>query len=231
MVASWMDKGMDVAGAWAWAQPYLEKAAIWRGYESDLETLAIYAVGIALYTVLVFAFYQNLSRAEAFHSRGRPGWTGRAIRVAESALVFPIMSMLYFGVLAASLFLLAKSQTTYQILTLSMAVVLSVRVTATISQEMSADLAKLLPLGLLGVLLVDPGALTLSAAWGRVLELPGLAPILARFFVLFIAAEGVLRGARVGIRHAKAWRHARRARRVSIEAPQVELEVVPGKGA
>jgi len=209
---------MDLAGANRAMAPYLEKLALWRGYESELETLVIYAVGIALYTMLVFAFYQNVSRVEAFRSRGeKPRWR----RALEDLLLFPVMSMLYFAVLAASLFLLAKAQQgTYQILLLSMAVVLSVRVTAILSEEMSADLAKLLPLGLLGVLLVDPGALTLGAAWGRLLETPAQLPVLARFFLLFVFSEVALRGGRAALRAGlKAWR-ARRSRRVEVKAPE-----------
>ncbi|MEA3199924.1 MAG: hypothetical protein QOE90_1352 [Thermoplasmata archaeon] len=206
---------MDFAAAWASAQPWIARLAIWRGYESDLETLLIYAVGIALYTALVFAFYQNISRVEAFVADARPRW----VRAFETALLFPLMSMLYFGVLAASLFLLAKSQSTYQILELSMAVVLSVRVTAFLSEEMSADLAKLLPLGLLGVLLVDPGALTLGAAWLRMKEATVLVPALARFFVLFIVAEALMRGARWAYLHGRDALHARATRRVPVAEP------------
>src|SRR5581483_2478267 len=96
---------MDPGAAWSAAQPWLARLAIWRGYESDLETLLIYAVGIALYTALVFAFYQNISRVEAFVTSRRSRW----LRAFQTAILFPLMGMLYFGVLAASLFLLAKS--------------------------------------------------------------------------------------------------------------------------
>jgi small-conductance mechanosensitive channel len=210
---------MDAAGAWAAVQPWIEKAEVWKGHGADLETLLIYAVGIALYTALVFAFCRSISRAEAFHARPRAGWAGRLARLGESALVFPLMSMLYFALLGASLFLLAKSQTTYQILLLAMAVVLSVRVTSFLSEEMSADLAKLLPLGLLGVLLVDPGVLTLGAAWTRLREATHLLPEIARFFALFIVSEAVLRATRVGaLRAAAAWRaRGRRAKGATLE--------------
>ncbi|GEM_PF-5077991 len=219
---------MDAAGAWAALQPWITRLEIWRGYESDLETLLIYAFGIALYTVLVFAFCQNLSRVEAFHARPRAGWAGRTAKVVEIALVFPVMSMLFFGVLGASLFLLAKSQSTYQILLLAMAVVLSVRVTSFISSDMSVDLAKLLPLGLLGVFLVDPGSVTLAMAWARVKETPTLMPEIARFFALFIVAESALRGGRWAAHKGLAAYRGRRARRVEVKTPAAtaDLEIV-----
>lgn len=213
--------------------PYAAKLAVWRGYEGDLETLGIAAGGIALYTALVFAFYQNISRVEAFHSREKAGWWGRVVHYAESALVFPLMSMLYFAVLAGSLFVLAKpTQATYNVLLLAMAVVLSVRLTAFMSENMSADLAKLLPLGLLGVLLVDPGSYTLAPIWGRLKEVPSFGPVLGRFFLLFLVSEMVMRTARVSWRSGvKAWKN-RQSRRVPVvEASPAPAPVVEAKVA
>lgn len=178
--------------AWQAVDPWLQKLALWRGYEAELQSLAIYAVGIALYTLLVFGFFcNNVSRRDAFRLfKERTGWTGKILRFYESALLFPAMSFLFFGVLAASLFLLAKpTQSTSLILILSMSVVVGVRVTAFVSENAALDLAKLLPLSLLGVLLVDPSYASLSNTWARFKDLPGLLPVLGRYFVLFFLLE------------------------------------------
>ena len=214
-----MGRGMtlreSLAGWWAAAEPYASRAAVWRGYERDLQTLLIYAVGIAIYTGLVFAFYQNISRRDAFRFVRRPGWLGRSLTVLQSGLVFPLMSFLYFGVLAISLFILAKSQGAYQILLLAMSVVVGVRVTAFASENAAVDLAKTLPLGLLGVLLVDPSYASLGTTWSRLGELPTLVPLLWRCFLLFIVLEGALR-----LGHALV----RRATRSPVVAPAVTRE-------
>lgn len=193
--------------AWTAVDPYLQKLALWRGYEAELQSLLIYAVGIAAYTMLVFAFFcNNVSRRDAFRVfKPREGWTGKWLRFGESALLFPAMSFLFFAVLAASLFLLAKpTQSTSLILILSMSVVVGVRVTAFASESAAADLAKLLPLSLLGVLLVDPSYASLANTWARFKDLPGLMPVLGRYFVLFLLLEGALQGAR---RIASGTRH------------------------
>lgn len=178
--------------------PYLEKLALWRGYEAELQSLMIYAVGIALYTMLVFGFFcHNLSRRDAFHLVTKQEKPHRFLRFLESAFIFPVMSFLFFGVLAASLFLLAKpTQSTSLILILSMSVVVGVRVTAFVNENAAQDLAKLLPLSLLGVLLVDPSYASLSNTWARFGELPGLLPVLGRYFVLFLLLEATLQAAR-----------------------------------
>lgn len=185
--------------AWAVVDPYLQKLALWRGYEAELQSLLIYAVGIAAYTMLVFGFFcQNVSKRDAFRLfKAREGWGGKSLRFIESAFLFPGMSFLFFSVLAASLFLLAKpTQSTSLILILSMSVVVGVRVTAFASENAASDLAKLLPLSLLGVLLVDPSYASLANTWARFKDLPALMPVLGRYFVLFLLLEATLQGAR-----------------------------------
>lgn len=207
--------------AWSRVKPYADKLALWRGYEQELQTLLIIGVGVAVYTALVFAFYQTLSKRRPvhFHLSDRPGWVGRLGKFAESALLFPILSFLYFAVLAVALFVLAKSQGTVQIMAIAMAVVVGVRVTVYLSEAMSNDLAKLVPLSLLAVLLVDPGYISLGQAWGRLLEAVDLTPLLGRYFVAFIALEAVFGTTRWALlKMGATWK----ARRGHASAPSAE---------
>lgn len=176
---------------------WVDRFAVWRGFHPDLQTLVIYGVGIAAYTALVFAFYQLISHRDPVPPVRAKGWWGRTLHGAEVALTFPVISFGYFALLSLSLFLMAKPTTaTAQILLLSMAAVLGVRVTSHVSETMSNDLAKLLPLSLLAVVLVDPGYLSVSSTFGRVGEAGLMAPVLAQYFVIFILAEAVMRGLR-----------------------------------
>lgn len=219
--------------AWLRVKPYADRLAVWRGYEAELQTLLIYGVGIAIYTALVFTFYQSLSKRKPFHITDRKDWVGRATRFAENALVFPVLSFLYFAVLAVALIFLAKTQSTPQILLISMAVVVGVRVTVYLSEAMSNDLAKLVPLSLLGVLLVDPGYLTLEQAWVRLAETTTLTQLLGRYFLSFIALEAVLGTVRWSIvRGAQAWREHRAARKATPAATQqTTLQIVVKEGS
>lgn len=199
-------------------QPYLDRMAVWRGYEDALTSLTIVTIGIAVYTILVYAFYQNLSQRRAYHTGwGKGHWWGKVVSGAEGILVFPVMSFLYFAVLSGGLFLLAKSQSTYQILLLAMATVASVRLISYVTEIGSADLAKLLPLSLLAVLLVDPSYATWGAVWARYQEIPSLLPVIGRFFLLFLAFETTLRLAAWAIASIKA----------ALGRRPVDHEVVP----
>lgn len=200
---------------WTAVKPYADKLAVWRGYEQELQTLAIYGIGIAIFTALVFAFYRSLSKRRPIPlpTSDMPGWVGGLSRIVERGLLFPLTSFLFFAVLAASLFFLTKPEvTTGTILTIAMAVVVGVRVTVYVSEEMSNDLAKLVPLSLLAVVLVDPGYLKLGDAWARFADSTRAAPLLFRYFLLFIALEAVFgtvrylllkAGSRAGIRRTK----------------------------
>lgn len=170
--------------------------AFWEGYERELLTLALYAVGIALYALLVGLFYQTLSKRNlvdpALKPKG-PGATG-------FLFVFPLVSFGMFLVLSIGLFFLAKSipsvpepQRVRDILLLSMAVVAGVRVAAYISERAAEDLAKLVPLGLLGVLLVDPGYLSVSTPFERLALLPTLLGLILRYLLALVALELLLR--------------------------------------
>jgi hypothetical protein len=188
----------SLAGLWAGMAPYVERLAVWRGYEQELQTLAIYGFGIAVYTALVFAFYQTVSRRKpvSFRASERKDWSGRWTRTVERAIVFPITGFLYFAVIALALFVMTKNQTVHGILLLAMAAIVAVRVTVYMSEAMSNDLAKLIPLSLIAVVLVEPGYLTFSVAWARIVEATTLWPLLARYFLLFIALEAVMSSAR-----------------------------------
>lgn len=186
---------------WEPVAPYAERLAVWRGYEGELQTLAIYGVGIAAFTMLVFGFFCTyLSRRNPFAVRAGAGWSSRLMRFAQGAFVFPAVSFMFFGVLAACLFLLAKSQSTPQILLLCMSVVVGVRLTAFVSEMAASDLAKLLPLSLLGVLIVDPSYASLDRTWTHFGNLPSLLPLLGRYFLLFIALEVAMQMARGVVR-------------------------------
>lgn len=193
--------------AWEPASPYAQKLAVWRGYEGELQTLLIYGIGIAAFTMLVFGFFcKYLSRRDFV----RPQGTGRFMQTMHALVVFPAVSFLFFGVLASSLFLLAKSQSTPQILLLSMSVVVGVRMTAFVSEEAASDLAKLLPLSLLGVLIVDPSYASLDRTWSHFGNLFGLLPLLARYFLAFIVLESAVRVSRSAWRRVTRHRSAKR---------------------
>jgi hypothetical protein len=87
--------------------------------------------------------------------------------------------------------LLAKEQTTVQILFISIAVVSATRVTAYYSEELARDMAKLIPFALLGLTIVQPGFFSIELTLARIAQVPSLLwniiPFILYIFVLEIA--------------------------------------------
>lgn len=160
----------------------------WEGHEGELTTFAVYAVGIALYALLTGALYLVLSRRDL-----RLREVTHAKSTTRFLFAFPFLTFAMSLILALALFFLAKNRTVEEILLLSTAVVASVRVTAYIRESVAEDLAKTMPLGLLGVLLVDAGFVSLGTPFERIASLPGHLDLMAVYLVAVIVLEVVLR--------------------------------------
>lgn len=179
----------------------IEWLTFWVGFENELRTLASFAVGIAVYGLFIFFFYQNLSKRNLLGERFQnPGiGVGKAIlRGVRYLLVFPVVSFLFFMLLAFSFFFLSSGTAFDTILLVSMAVVTSVRIAAYISEPTAHDIAKLLPLGLLGVFLVNVNVDVdhLQAAVGnfrQFMTTDVLTGVVLRYLIFLVLLETVLR--------------------------------------
>jgi hypothetical protein len=130
-----------------------------------LEKIGIYAVGIAVFTLISLLFYKMLSKRSMFGKESGDEILSSPGRHWAHILLFPFVSFGFFLMLAAAFLFLtgtAGSSDTFihdtkDILAVAMAVVLSVRVLAYLNREASEEVGKIMPLGLLGVfLLVNP---------------------------------------------------------------------------
>lgn len=178
---------MDAATALAW----LERLAIWRGYEPQLISVGLFAIGLTAYMAFSFAFYQNISQRPSLRRGRRRGAFAR--RVGSSALMASFTAV-YVVVLAAVLFFLVKSNTTEKILFTALAVGVAVRVSTIVHELAAVDLAKLAPLALLGVYLVDPGYVEIGVVGARFNEAVRMWPLLWRAFVFLVLLEFALFG-------------------------------------
>jgi hypothetical protein len=168
-------------------------------YGDDVALLAVYGVGIALYTLAVAVLYVPLGTRMMFARRfGERRVATRGRRFAY-VLLFPFISFLFVLVIAASMVFMSEVSagdlTTREILTLAMAVVLAVRVCAYFSETAAADLAKVMPLSMLAVVLVTNGFGDLRDSLQNLKELDDDLTLLGLFFLVIVIVEFVLRAA------------------------------------
>jgi len=164
-----------------------------------LKPLGILVVEIAIYSILVFKFYRFLASRDIikvdFKRYKNVGlrfirWIGYLL---QSVFLLPIIVFFWFAVLAIFLGFLGKNQTTESILLVSIALVSAVRVAAYYNEDLSRDLAKMLPFALLGIYLVDQSYFEFSVSLDLLTRVPEHWVLLVYYFAFLIILEFVLR--------------------------------------
>lgn len=157
--------------------------------------LFIYALLLALYAAFVWYFYKSVSRRDLlklnFGSDNK--LKSSVLYVLKYLFTFPVLTFVWFTALSLILFLLSKSQTTENILLISMAVIAAGRITAYYKEGIAEELAKILPLAVLGIFIVDPTYFSIEIAFKHLYNVPGLAPLLINYLFFTVLLEFVLR--------------------------------------
>ena len=89
--------------------------------------------------------------------------------------------------------ILSKSQSLETILVLSASLVSAVRVTAYVSEELSSDLAKVLPLALLALILVEPDFFSIDLFISRFSQVSGFFTNILYYLFFIVLLELILR--------------------------------------
>ncbi|MBN2014848.1 MAG: hypothetical protein JW778_06675 [Candidatus Altiarchaeota archaeon] len=168
-----------------------------------LAPLSLFILGIVFYSIFIFRFYRLLARRDIFklnlhrYGKSQLPWLQKTLKVIfyviEYVILFPVFAFFWFLVLAVFLSFLSKGQTAENILIVSMSVVASVRVTAYYKEDLSKDLAKLLPLALLGVFLVDTQYFSLPESLAIIAQILQMQNTLPYYLLFVIALEFSLR--------------------------------------
>jgi hypothetical protein len=177
------------------AELFTDPGAFVSAFGDQIEGLLVLMAGILVYTLIVNEFYQRISKRVMFAKEDEEGNVRTGIlNWITYVLFFPLVSFAFFVLLSlALLFLSEQGQTPLEVYTLSMAVIGAVRVSAYFSEEASHDLAKLLPLGLLGVFLVRYEFTGILQAASHLKNAASQLDILLAFLVVVLVLEYSLR--------------------------------------
>lgn len=168
---------------------------------SILEPLVMLVAGIFLYAWFIFKFYRFLAKKDIFglnlkqynEATGFFKKIGDGLfYIVEYLLIFPIFVFFWFIVL--SFFIAVISTRPFlHILLASMGLVAAIRISAYYNEELSKDLAKMIPFALLGIFLIDIRLLTIpdiiQIFWQIILNWKNI----IYYLVLTIAVEILLR--------------------------------------
>lgn len=168
-----------------------------------LGPLSMYVLAIAGYGVLVFKYYRfvasrdmfelDLSRYEGVSLRWLRSLLQVTLYVVKYLILFPVFAFFWFAVLTLVLAFLSKGQEFSQTLLIAVATVSAIRATAYYDEDLSRDLAKILPFAVMGVFLINTSFFSISESLNTLNEASDYNEHILYYLLFLIALEFVLR--------------------------------------
>ena len=166
-------------------------------------TLFLLVVIIVVYTVFIWKFYRftatknilGLNLSQYNHS-DHP-FFAKVIAVSlyfiEYVIVLPFLIFFWFSIFTLFLIILTENLELTTILIISTTIIASIRMTAYYNEDISKELAKILPLTLLAVSILNPGFFDLNRVIMQLNQLVGFGSQILVYFVFIIVLEVILR--------------------------------------
>jgi hypothetical protein len=174
----------DWATNWSWEK-------ILSGDLDVFISLGILIVSIAIYSVIIYNFYRFIARRDCFKPTQIKYKT--TVGFLRYFFLFPFIAIAFFMGFSLMLIFLTRSYSIDQLLATSFAIIVAIRITSYYTEDLSKDVAKMLPFALLGIFLVDPTYFTIDLVGERFDQLPNFINIIVQFLFLIIIVEWVLR--------------------------------------
>ncbi|KYK29285.1 hypothetical protein AYK20_05660 [Thermoplasmatales archaeon SG8-52-1] len=146
---------------------------------------------IAIYSIIIYHFYRYIARRDCFKPSERKH--GKAVGILKYMFVFPVIAMLFFIGFSLILIFLTNTIDISQILYTAFVLVLAIRITAYYTEDLSKDVAKMLPFAILGIFLVDSSYFSIESVGDRINLLPDFINLIIQFLLLIIFTEWILR--------------------------------------
>ncbi|MFA5050000.1 MAG: hypothetical protein WC501_03250 [Candidatus Micrarchaeia archaeon] len=182
----------------------LDLATLFDGIEGKYLYLLMFTFSVAIYAILIYLFYKFVSRRDVFgfdisqYKKKKskeifPKIFNFVLSILKYGLIFPVIVFIWFAGFSVMLFVFSKSLNIDQILILSITVVSAIRILSYVKEELAADVAKLLPLTLLGVFLSNPDFFSFYLLDQRIYLLGAFVKDIIHFLLFCILLEWILR--------------------------------------
>ena len=175
-------------------------------YENALDLLrpvAVYVIGMSVYAFFVFRFYRFVATRDMFaldlsrYEESKHAWLRAVLHlvlyVCKYIILFPVFAFFWFAVLTVILAFLSRDQTMPEILRMALVTVSAIRVMSYYDEDLSRDLAKILPFGVLAFFLVDSSSLSVRESLDVLREVRDHSESIVYYLALLIALEFTLR--------------------------------------
>ena len=182
-----------------------------------LRPVAVYVLGMAVYAIFVFKFYRFVASRDMFnmdlskYEESRFRWVRAFLHIVlylgKYIILFPVFAFFWFAVLTLILAFLSKGQSFSDVLLTALATVGAIRVAAYYNEDLSKDLAKILPFAVLGIFLIDASFFTVSESLDVLKESADHRESILYYLIFLIGMEFVLRLTMVATRFLVAMKN------------------------
>ncbi len=153
------------------------------------QPVLLFVIGVAIYSIFVFRFYRFLARKDIFASEKK----GRAKLFLEYLLFSPAVIFAWFFVMMIMMGVISVDLGPTQLLFTSAAYVSVVRVASYYNEDLSRDLAKLIPFALLAIFIIDFYEVSFATITELFVNLPVLWRLMVYYFIFVVGLEFILR--------------------------------------
>lgn len=160
-------------------------------------------LAIAIYAIFVWYFYRFVAKRDVLSldlSKYNNRKFGSLIKIFASLfylikfiVIIPLLVIFWFAIFSVLLFILAKDQTTTSIILIAVSVVGAIRIASYFNEDLSKDLAKMIPFTLLGIAIITPGFFDISLTMQKFADVPLLLNNLLIYVIFIISLEIILR--------------------------------------
>ncbi len=165
-----------------------------------LQPLILILAGIVIYSIFIFKFYRFLAKEDIFELNLRQyagsGFFSTFFRgilyIAEYLVLFPLFIFFWFLVIALFISLISTRPFS-EILLAAMALVAAVRITAYYNEDLSKDLAKMIPFALLGIFIIDVKLVTMPDLMQILWQMLSMYKNILYYLILVLGLELILR--------------------------------------
>ncbi|MDH3610971.1 MAG: hypothetical protein OEM79_04340 [Nitrosopumilus sp.] len=172
--------------------------------DSSIYDLIAFSIGMVIYGIFVYHFYKFLSKRDMFSinigekiSGAKFKSSGQKLSVVPRAaaflatklFIFPFVIFMWFIGYSSFMFMLVQNMPTETIFLVSSGLIIAVRISAYYNEDLSKDIAKLVPFTLLGIFLFNPQFYSFSDTLTRLFEIPSFIIQIGSFMLLAMVVE------------------------------------------
>jgi hypothetical protein len=158
---------------------------------SFITPLAYLIILIAIYSIGIWHFYRYIARRDCFNINTIHHQ--KLFSFLKYFLIYPFIAFLFFLGFSFMILFITKDYEFVSILSTSFAVVIAIRLTAYYSEDLSKDVAKMLPFALLGLFIADPSYFGYAEITAKINSLPEFLNLCIQFIFLIVIVEWILR--------------------------------------